>query len=205
MTNGDAIALMGAPGSPYTRKMLALLRYRRIRYRFLIAGSPQAEAMPSAHVRLLPTFYFPDAAGEFDAVVDSTPIIRTLEDMSLGRSVIPEDPALEFLDYLIEDYAIGTAGYGQQLFGLLTGEPLDADDSELLVAGGIRYDQKGTALIDGIRRISKPGRRVYVGKDEIPRVRHGLGVAVLSTSKGILSDREAREQNVGGEIVCEVW
>ncbi len=105
MTNGDAIALMGAPGSPYTRKMLALLRYRRIRYRFLIAGSPQAEAMPSAHVRLLPTFYFPDAAGEFDAVVDSTPIIRTLEDMSLGRSVIPEDPALEFLDYLIEDYA----------------------------------------------------------------------------------------------------
>jgi glutathione S-transferase len=105
MTEADAIALSGAPGSPYTRKMLALLRYRRIRYRFLMAGSPQAEAMPSAHVRLLPTFYFPDSAGEFEAVVDSTPIIRTLESMSLGRSVIPEDPALEFLDYLIEDYA----------------------------------------------------------------------------------------------------
>jgi glutathione S-transferase len=105
MTDEDVIALTGAPGSPYTRKMLALLRYRRIRYRFLMVGSPEAEAMPAPQVRLLPTFYFPGSAGEFEAVVDSTPIIRTLEGMSLGRSVIPDDPALEFLDYLIEDYA----------------------------------------------------------------------------------------------------
>ncbi len=61
--------------------------------------------MPPAHVRLLPTFYFRDSAGEFEAVVDSTPIIRMLEAMSLGRSVTPDDPALEFLNYLIEDYA----------------------------------------------------------------------------------------------------
>lgn len=105
MTDEDAVPLTGAPGSPYTRKMLALLRYRRIRYRFLISGSPEAEALPPAHVRLLPTFYFRNSANEFEAVVDSTPIIRTLEGLFLGRSVIPEDPALEFLDYLIEDYA----------------------------------------------------------------------------------------------------
>jgi small subunit ribosomal protein S8 len=69
----------------------------------------------------------------------------------------------------------------------------------------IRYDDRGRALIDGIQRVSRPGRRVYVGKDEIPKVRHGLGVAVMSTSKGICSDATAREQSVGGEVICEVW
>jgi len=53
--------------------------------------------------------------------------------------------------------------------------------------------------------VSKPGRRVYVGKEDLPRVRNGLGVAVISTSRGVLSDREAREQNLGGELLCEVW
>ena len=70
---------------------------------------------------------------------------------------------------------------------------------------GIRYDDRGRALIDGIRRVSKPGRRVYVGSAEVPTVRRGLGVAVMSTSRGILSDKDAREQKVGGEVVCEVW
>jgi small subunit ribosomal protein S8 len=70
---------------------------------------------------------------------------------------------------------------------------------------GIRYDDGGKPLIDGIQRVSKPGRRVYVGKDELPRVRNGLGVAVISTSRGVLSDREAREQSLGGELICEVW
>jgi len=69
----------------------------------------------------------------------------------------------------------------------------------------LRYDADGNMLMDGIVRISKPGRRVYVGTEQVPRVRRGLGVAVMSTSKGILSDEQAREQNVGGEIVCEVW
>ena len=69
----------------------------------------------------------------------------------------------------------------------------------------IRYDEAGKALIGGIRRVSKPGRRVYVTKDDVPRVRRGLGVAVLSTSKGILSDRAARDVSVGGELLCEVW
>ena len=69
----------------------------------------------------------------------------------------------------------------------------------------IRYDDAGKALIGGIRRVSKPGRRVYVGKDDVPQVRRGLGVAVISTSKGILSDQAAREASVGGELLCEVW
>ena len=104
----ERIALSGAPGSPYTRKMLALLRYRRLPYRFLVGGLSGAttdENLPEPRVRLLPTFYLRDERSELQAVVDSTPIIRRLEGMAMGRSVIPGDPALAFIDALIEDYA----------------------------------------------------------------------------------------------------
>jgi glutathione S-transferase len=99
------IMLMGAPGSPYTRKMLAVLRYRRIPYRLILAGTPAAAEMPRARTPLLPTFYLPGADGELVAVTDSTPIIRRLEREVEGRSITPADPALAFLDELIEDYA----------------------------------------------------------------------------------------------------
>ena len=106
MDSDGPLALRGAPGSPYTRKMLALLRYRRISYRFLVGGlGPLAEGLPKAKVELLPTFYFPAEDGELEAVVDSTPIIRRLEADVIGRAVVPTDPALAFLDYLVEDYA----------------------------------------------------------------------------------------------------
>ncbi len=65
----------------------------------------------------------------------------------------------------------------------------------------IRYDEQAKPLIDGIRRVSKPGRRVYVGAREIWKVRNGLGISVISTSKGILSDEGAREASIGGEVV----
>ncbi|MCA9473884.1 MAG: 30S ribosomal protein S8 [Nitrospira sp.] len=61
------------------------------------------------------------------------------------------------------------------------------------------------SFITGIKRISKPGRRIYVGKHEIPRVMNGLGVAILTTPKGVLSDEESRRQGVGGEVLCHVW
>lgn len=101
----NPIALRGAPGSPYTRKMLAVLRYRRIPYRFLVGLWSQDERLPRPKVDLLPTFYFESEDGEREAVVDSTPIIRRLEAGALGRSVVPSDPALAFIDYLLEDYA----------------------------------------------------------------------------------------------------
>ncbi len=107
MTTRQPIALRGAPGSPYTRKMLAVLRYRRIPYRFLVRGvqaAPEA-GLPRPKVDLLPTFYFEGADGTVEAVVDSTPIIRRLEEEWPGRSVIPSEPALAFLNYLLEDYA----------------------------------------------------------------------------------------------------
>lgn len=101
----DPIALSGAPGSPYTRKMLAVLRYRRIPYRFLLPNNPRLKDLPRPKVQLLPTFYLPDETGELQAVTDSTPLIRRFEREYPGRSLLPSDPALAFLDALIEDYA----------------------------------------------------------------------------------------------------
>jgi len=67
------------------------------------------------------------------------------------------------------------------------------------------YRQGKKAAVEGIRRVSKPGGRHYIGQDEIPRVLNGLGIAVISTSQGVVSDREARNLKVGGELLLEVW
>ena len=101
----EPVALSGAPGSPYTRKMLAVLRYRRIPYRFLISSNPAIASLPQARVPLLPTFYLPGADGALEAVTDSTPLIRRFEAEHAGRNVLPPSPALAFLDALLEDYA----------------------------------------------------------------------------------------------------
>lgn len=69
----------------------------------------------------------------------------------------------------------------------------------------LKYGPSKTKVITGLRRISKPGRRVYAQRHEVPKVLGGLGVAVLSTPKGILTDRQAREQGVGGEVLCFIW
>jgi small subunit ribosomal protein S8 len=70
---------------------------------------------------------------------------------------------------------------------------------------GLRYDGRRRPVINGLERVSRPSLRVYVGAQDIPAVRRGLGVNVLSTSRGVLPDREARKQGVGGEIICKVW
>jgi len=69
----------------------------------------------------------------------------------------------------------------------------------------LRYDNRHNSAITGIKRISKPGQRRYVGAAEVPKVRNGLGVAIISTSKGLMTDRKARELGMGGDVLCEVW
>jgi small subunit ribosomal protein S8 len=69
----------------------------------------------------------------------------------------------------------------------------------------LKYDADNTPVITGIKRISKPGLRKYVGAEDIPKVLNGLGIAILSSSKGVITDKTARASNVGGEILCEVW
>lgn len=69
----------------------------------------------------------------------------------------------------------------------------------------LKYNREKHSAFEGIRRVSRPGRRVYVGHESIPRVLSGLGVSILSTSRGVMTDKEARRQKVGGELLCEVW
>ena len=69
----------------------------------------------------------------------------------------------------------------------------------------LKYDPDGGSVISGIKRVSKPGLRRYAKSNEIPQVLNGLGISIVSTSKGILTDRSAKAQNTGGEILCEVW
>lgn len=108
MSEVEKLKLIGAPPSPYTKKMLALMRYRHIPYSMLW-GQPEV-LLPEMGIALpkpilLPTYIFDDENGQSQAVCDSTPIIRRLEKMYSGRSVLPSDPALAFIDYLLEDFA----------------------------------------------------------------------------------------------------
>lgn len=98
------LPVRGSPGSPYTRKMLALLRFRRIPYRYIQSAEDQSPDLPEPKVKLIPIFYFADGSGGYEAQVDSTPIIRRLEREYVGREVVPQDPVVAFLDALLEDY-----------------------------------------------------------------------------------------------------
>jgi len=69
----------------------------------------------------------------------------------------------------------------------------------------LKYDEKGNRVIDGLKRISKPGLRIYASKDELPKVLNGLGIALISTSKGIMTDKKARELGIGGEVLAYIW
>ncbi len=70
---------------------------------------------------------------------------------------------------------------------------------------GLKYDHEGEPVVTGLERVSRPGRRVYAGADAIPKVLGGLGVSIVSTSKGIVTDRAARQSRLGGEVLCNVW
>jgi len=84
-------------------------------------------------------------------------------------------------------------------------EPSEKSDAHKTLTLVLKYGRDRVPAIEGIRRVSRPGRRIYVRAQEIPKVKSGLGIAVLSTSRGIMSDRQARAAGVGGELLCEVW
>jgi len=69
----------------------------------------------------------------------------------------------------------------------------------------LKYDEKGNKVIAGLKRISRPGLRIYASKDELPQVLNGLGIALISTSKGIITDKKARELGIGGEVLAYIW
>ncbi|HEX8951545.1 MAG TPA: 30S ribosomal protein S8 [Polyangia bacterium] len=81
----------------------------------------------------------------------------------------------------------------------------EEDGKQGLLSIELRYDNNNHNAIQGIRRVSKPGQRTYARHTGLPKVRSGLGIAILTTSKGVMTEREARKQGLGGELLCEVW
>ena len=79
------------------------------------------------------------------------------------------------------------------------------DENQGIIRITLKYGEKGVRVIDGIKRISKPGLRIYASKDELPKVLNGLGIALISTSKGIKTDKDARNEGLGGEVLAYVW
>ncbi len=89
--------------------------------------------------------------------------------------------------------------------GFIKGYDVIDDAKQGIIRVDLKYGKHNEKVISGIKRISKPGLRVYVKGDEVPRVLGGLGIAILSTSHGIMTDKVARKDNIGGEVICYVW
>ncbi len=128
------------------------------------------------------------------------------------------DPIADFLTRIInastvckDEVTIPASGLKLQLAKIMKSEGFIDDFTQVpdrrqgLLIIKLRYNEKGKPVIKELKRQSRPGRRVYVSSDELPRVRNGLGTAVLSTSKGVLTDRQARREKVGGEYMCSIW
>ncbi len=89
--------------------------------------------------------------------------------------------------------------------GFITNYKLEKEDVQSVIQLELKYGQNKERVITGLKRISKPGLRVYASASELPRVLNGLGIAIISTSKGLMTDREARKQNLGGEVLAYIW
>ncbi len=128
-----------------------------------------------------------------DPIADMLTRVRNAAAVGHKRVVLPSSKMKESLAEIlvsegyIDRYEVKEAGSGKELTLVM------------------RYGDRRMPAITGVNRVSKPGHRIYRGAAEIPRVQGGLGVAVVSTSQGLLPDREARRRRLGGEIVCEVW
>ena len=167
---------MGVPGSPYTRKMLALLRYRRIPYRLLpssrhllAADNDRFRPRPQTTVALLPTFYIKDETGTEQAVCDTTPLIREFEVRYTGRSVIPKYPALAFIDYLLEDYA--DEWLTKAMFHYRWSYPEDIDKAGQILPRWNNSTADEAQIAQKSRQISELqiSRLRYVGSSELTR------------------------------------
>lgn len=89
--------------------------------------------------------------------------------------------------------------------GYITGYEVESANPRDILEITLKYGEKKARTIRGIKRISKPGLRIYADKDELPRVLGGLGTAIISTSKGVMADRDARKNGIGGEVIAYIW
>ncbi|SFL91178.1 30S ribosomal protein S8 [Halanaerobium salsuginis] len=128
-----------------------------------------------------------------DPIADMLTRIRNANSVGKGRVDIPASQVKASIGELLKAE------------GFISDMKLVERKPQNMIRVYLKYGENDEKVISGIKRISKPGLRVYVGKDEVPKVLGGLGIAVISTSQGVMSDREARKKGIGGEVLCYVW
>ena len=128
-----------------------------------------------------------------DPIADMLTRIRNANSVGKDRVDIPASKVKTSIGELLKDE------------GFINDVKLVERKPQNMIRVYLKYGDNDEKVISGIKRISKPGLRVYVGTDEVPEVLGGLGIAVISTSQGVMSDKEAREKGIGGEVLCYVW
>ena len=128
-----------------------------------------------------------------DPIADMLTRIRNANSVGKDRVDIPASKVKTSIGELLKDE------------GFINDVKLVERKPQNMIRVYLKYGDNDEKVISGIKRISKPGLRVYVGNDEVPKVLGGLGIAVISTSQGVMSDKEAREKGIGGEVLCYVW
>lgn len=128
-----------------------------------------------------------------DTIADYLTRIRNASRAGHNKVDIPSSNTKKSLTRILREY------------GYIKDYLLIDDKKSGIIRVYLKYDTEGESVISGLKRVSTPGLRRYVKSSEIPRVYNNLGMAILSTSKGVISDRDARQLNVGGELVCLVW
>jgi small subunit ribosomal protein S8 len=128
-----------------------------------------------------------------DPIADYLTMIRNASQARHSKVDIPASKLLnKMTEILLEE-------------GYIRNFTMIENDKQGIIRIYLKYNHNKKSAITGLKRISRPGYRQYIGVDEIPRVLNGLGVAILSTSKGVLTDKKARAANIGGEVLCHVW
>lgn len=144
-----------------------------------------------------------------DPISDMLTRIRNASQSRKGEAVLPHSKFKEALAYVLlkEGFLAGVKEAAGPLAPLKlqdTGNPRGASKHKMLEIR-LKYAEDGQPVIAGIKRVSKPGQRIYLPFTKIPRTNSGFGVTVVSTSKGLMTDAEARKGKIGGEVVCQVW
>jgi small subunit ribosomal protein S8 len=128
-----------------------------------------------------------------DSIADMLTRIRNASNAGLETAQIPYSRLKEAILKVLKDE------------GFLSDVQVAGEGVRKSLVVGLKYVGRGTRVLSGLERVSTPGRRVYVGHEDMRAVRGGLGITVVSTSKGIMTDHQARQQHIGGEALCRVW
>ena len=128
-----------------------------------------------------------------DTIADMLTRIRNANQMRYEEVKVPASNIKKEIARILKDE------------GFIKDYKIENDDAQGTIVLTLKYTAKKERVITGLKRISKPGLRVYVKSDEVPQVLNGLGIAIISTSNGIMTDKEARKQNIGGEVLAYIW